>query len=299
MSLHLAVTGRHGQVARSLIARAAQEDVVIVPLARPDFDLSRPKSFMDAVRAARPDAIVSAAAYTAVDRAESEPELAEAVNGRAPGELGRVAAALNVPILHLSTDYVFSGDKPEPYVETDATGPINVYGHSKLHGERALAAASDNHVILRTSWVFSPEGRNFVNAMLALAQTRDALDVVADQRGCPTSADEIARALIAVARRVIADPAPELRGVFHMAGGAETNWAAFAEAVFDGARRRGWPAAAVRPTRSSAWPSPARRPMNSRLDSARLRSNFGVSLDPWPVSLDKHLNRLVELRQRT
>lgn len=298
MTLRLLVTGREGQVARAHMARGQTDGVEIIPVSRPHFDLLRIESFDEVIRAVRPDAIVSAAAYTAVDRAESEPELAEAVNGHAPGELGKAAAKMNIPVIHLSTDYVFSGEKSGLYIEEDATGPVNVYGRTKLHGEQALAHSTDNHVILRTSWVYSPYGRNFVKTMLALAGNRDVLNVVSDQWGCPTSADEIARIVIAVARRLQEDESRHLRGVFHMAGRGEgTSWAGFAEAIFERSRALGGPVAHVHPVLTASWPTPAQRPKNSRLDCGRLLQHYGLSLDPWRRSLDKCLDKVINSKE--
>ena len=298
MTFRLLVTGREGQVARTLVARGQTDGVEIISVARPQFDLLRNERFDDIIQAVRPDAIVSAAAYTSVDLAESEPELAEAMNGRAPGELGKAAAKMGIPVIHLSTDYVFSGDKAAPYVESDATGPLNVYGRTKLEGERMLALSTSNYVILRTSWVYSPHGRNFVKTMLSLADDRDVLNVVSDQWGCPTSADDIARIVIAVARRLREDESPHLRGVFHMAGRGEgTSWAGFAEAIFERSRVRGGPAALVNPVLSSSWPTPAQRPKNSRLDCGRLLQHYGLSLDLWRRSLDKCLDKVINSKE--
>lgn len=289
--LRILVTGKEGQVVTALKAVSADHDILTV--GRPEVDLAQPDSLYEAVMAAKPDVIISAAAYTAVDKAESEPELAEAINATAPGVLARAAKALNVPILHISTDYVFSGDKTDVYVETDDTGPVSVYGRTKLGGEANVAAETENHVILRTAWVYSPYGNNFVKTMLRLSETRDSLSVVADQHGCPTSALEIARALLLIAERVAVDADPRLRGVFHLTAQGEATWAQFAEAIFAGQAARGGKSVTVTPIPTSAYPTPARRPANSRLSGARLQAAYGVQLAPWQDSLDACLDILL------
>ena len=193
--MRIVVTGREGQVARSLSEIGPGRGHEIVPLGRPTLDLLDPATIGPAIRAARPDAVINAGAYTAVDRAETEPEIAEAVNGRGAGVVAEVARDLGVPILQVSTDYVFDGTKPTPYVENDPTGPLGAYGRSKLLGEHLVAEANPRHAILRTAWVYAPFGANFVRTMLRLAATRDEVGVVADQLGCPTSALDIAATL--------------------------------------------------------------------------------------------------------
>jgi len=291
--MRILVTGTNGQVDTSLQALAGTlPDIELIRIGLPGADLSRPQTLAAHVLAVRPDVIVSSAAYTAVDKAESEPELAQVVNGDGPGELARLAAQLNVPILHLSTDYVFAGDKATPYTEEDKPAPASVYGRTKLSGEAQIAAATPNHVILRTAWVYSPYGNNFVKTMLRLGETRDEINVVADQQGCPTYAPQIARGLIHVARRVTADADPALRGVFNLTGQGETSWAGFAEAIFAGAAARGGKAVRVNPIPSSQYPTPAKRPGNSRLSGAKLQAVYGLELDPWRTSLGQCLDAL-------
>lgn len=292
--MRVLVTGKEGQVVTALQALAdAEPDVELIRIGLPEADLSRPETLDALVREAQPDVIISSAAYTAVDKAESEPELAGRINGDGPGRLARLAAELSVPILHLSTDYVFGGDKDGPYTEEDPTGPVSVYGATKLKGEEQICAATPNHVILRTAWVYSPYGNNFVKTMLRLAETRDEVNVVADQHGCPTYAPEIARALLAVAHRITADRDSALRGIFHLTGQGETTWAGFAQAIFAGAAVRGRKTARVNPIPTSAYPTPAKRPVNSRLASEKLHRIYYLRLDPWQASLDACLNVLV------
>ena len=266
MTLRIAVTGWTGQVVCAMLERVPV-GVEVIAIRRPDLDLAIPKTVAPALRAARPDVIVNAAAYTAVDQAESEPDLAMRVNGQAAGEAARAAAALGIPVIQLSTDYVFDGALDRPYREDDATGPISAYGASKLAGERAVAAATDNHAILRTAWIYSPFGKNFAKTMLRLAETRDEVGVVADQAGSPTSALDIADAIFTVARNLTAqtDDA-RLRGVFHMSAAGEAVWAEVAEAIFTERERLGGKPVAVKRIATADYPTPARRPANSRLD---------------------------------
>lgn len=291
--MRIIVTGAEGQVARAL--RAAQAPgFEIIALARPDLDLTAPERVDAALRAAAPDIVVNAAAFTAVDRAESEKAEAFAVNARGAGAVARAAAALGAPVIQLSTDYVFDGAKNCPYLESDAPAPINVYGASKLAGELEVAAATPNHVILRLSWVYSAEGTNFVRTMLRLAREREEIPVVCDQTGAPCYAGAIAEAIVRIsANLAVAPEAEALRGVFHFAPQGETHWAGFAEAIFVGAAARGGPRARVRPISSADYPTAAKRPANSRLDAAKLAAAHGVRAPHWRHSLDQCLDRLI------
>ncbi len=290
--LRIAVTGLTGQVVSALIERAPRE-VELIALGRPQLDLSMRDAVLATLRAARCDVIVNAAAYTAVDRAESEPDLAMRVNGEGAGYVAEVAAELGAPLLHLSTDYVFDGTLDRPWREDDPTGPTGAYGRSKLAGEQAIAAIHANHAILRTAWVYSPFGANFVKTMLRLGETRSEIGVVADQTGNPTSALDIADALIAIATRLRADPSPALRGVFHMTGAGAATWADFAEAIFAEAERRGRPPIKVRRIATADYPTPAKRPANSRLDNEKLSRAYGLALPHWRTSLTTCLDRLI------
>lgn len=293
--MRIAVTGLAGQVVQSLIERGVAAGHVIVPVGRPALDLAAgdAAAIHAALAAARPDAIVSAAAYTAVDKAESEPDLAHAVNAEGAGHVAAAAAALGVPLVHLSTDYVFSGEGTRAWREDDPTGPKGVYGASKLAGERAVLAACPDSAVLRTAWVYSPFGANFVKTMLRLAEARDEVSVVADQHGNPTSALDIADGVIRVAENLARSPDPALRGLFHMTGSGETSWAGLAEAVFAASAARGGASARVRPIPTSEYPTPAARPANSRLDCARLESIHGLRLPEWQASLATVIKRLV------
>lgn len=283
--MRIAVTGREGQVARSLLA-TAPSGIEVIAIGRPELDLANPASVLPALAAAQPDVIVSAAAYTAVDKAESEPDSAFAVNAAGAGAVSEAAAKLGIPVIHLSTDYVFSGEKLAPYVETDPTGPISVYGSTKLEGELRVAAGNADHVILRTAWVYSPFGANFVKTMLRLAETRDELRVVADQRGCPTAALDIADAILAIAARLKADADPALRGTFHLTGTGEASWADFATEIFAQSRAIGGNSAVVTPITTAEYPTPARRPANSRLSGDKLAATYGIRLPGWKSSTE-------------
>ena len=293
--MRLLVTGREGQVARSLVESAVRANIDLVALGRPDLDLAGPqRAIVAAIEAARPDAIVSAAAYTQVDKAESEIETAFAVNEHGAEAVARAASRLGVPLVHLSTDYVFDGTKADPYVEDDPTHPAGVYGASKLAGEKAVLAEHANCAVLRTAWVYSPFGANFVKTMLRLAETREDIGVVADQRGNPTSALDIADALLTVAGNLRDRREPSLRGIFHMTAAGEASWADLAEAVFDASARGGGPSARVKRISTADYPTPARRPANSRLDSSRLEHIHRVSLPNWRESLQVVVDRLVQ-----
>jgi dTDP-4-dehydrorhamnose reductase len=293
MGLRIAVTGWTGQVVRAMLERVPA-GVEVIALRRPELDLADHRTIAPALRSARPDVIVNAAAYTAVDQAESEPELAMRINGGAAGEAAHAAAALGIPVIQLSTDYVFDGTLGRPYREDDATGPISAYGASKLAGEQAVAAATANHAVLRTAWIYSPFGKNFVKTMLRLAETRDEVGVVADQQGCPTSALDIADAIFAVARNLAERPGEvPLRGIFHMAARGEAAWADVAEAIFAERARLGGKPVAVKRIATTDYPTPARRPANSRLDSTKLAATHGVRLPQWQDSLSACVKRLL------
>jgi dTDP-4-dehydrorhamnose reductase len=281
--MRIAVTGSKGQVATSLLERAGPK-VEVVALGRPSFDLTDRSAVVGGLEAARPDVIVNAAAYTAVDKAESEEAAALRVNGEGAGHVAEAAARLNVPLLHLSTDYVFDGALDRAYREDDPTGPTGAYGRSKLAGEKFVTDRCEDSVILRTAWVYSPFGANFVRTMLRLNATRDEVGVVADQRGNPTSALDIADALIAIAARIKDDSDPMLRGVFHMTGTGEATWADFAEAIFHEAHARGRRQTRVQRIATADYPTPARRPANSRLDNEKLSRVYGLKLPEWRQS---------------
>ena len=292
--MRMLVTGIEGQVARALAERAGP-DLEVIRLGRPELDLATAGDLTDLFAGEAPEVIVNAAAHTAVDRAESEPGLAHAINAIGAGAVARAAADLRVPIIQLSTDYVFDGSGDRPLSEDDPTAPINVYGASKLAGEDEVAAVGSDHVILRTSWVHAPFGANFVRTMLRLAESRDEVAVVGDQWGRPTSALDIAAAIETIAGNLLARPGDaSMRGVFHLtASGEATTWAGFAEEIFRLSAAHRGPSARVRAITSDEWPTAARRPRWSVLDGARLAEIHGVRLPAWPVSLDRVVARLV------
>jgi dTDP-4-dehydrorhamnose reductase len=293
--VRLYVIGTEGQVARSLREAAAYNpDIVIGCGSRRDIDILRPDLVEKALEAFSPDIVVNPAAYTAVDRAESEPDLAFAVNRDGAGIVAAATARLGIPIVHLSTDYVFDGEKESRYVETDAVAPKGVYGRSKLAGEYSVAAANERHVILRTSWVYAPFGNNFVRTMLRLSADRDRLTVVDDQIGCPTFAPDIAVAIVTIARKIASDGWQKpIAGVTHLAGPDEVSWCDFARLIMKVKKKKGGRVVAVDAISTAAYPTAADRPANSRLCCDRLASIFGIRLPPLERSLEKCLERLL------
>lgn len=292
--MKLVVTGREGQVAASLLEAGHRcAGVEVIAIGRPELDLQRPDTVIDAIAAAKPDIVVSAAAYTAVDQAEDEPDLAFAVNAAGAGKVAQAAARLGVPVLHLSTDYVFDGSGAGAYVETDAPAPRSVYGASKLAGEQAVAAANPHHLILRTAWVYSPFGRNFVKTMLRLAADRDEIAVVADQWGNPTSALDVADAILHAAAMLHRNKIFDAFGIYHLAGTGETSWSGFARHILDTSRVSGGPWARVRDIATMDYPTKARRPANSRLSSAKFASVFTWNAPDWRDSTDAVVRRIL------
>ena len=280
--MKLLVFGKTGQVARELILQGGAHE--ITALGRDQADLSDLEACAALIAQSDADAVINAAAYTAVDRAEEEETLATVINGETPGAMARACAAKDIPFLHVSTDYVFDGAGEKPWVPTDPVAPQNAYGRSKLTGEQAVRAAGGNHLILRTSWVFSAHGTNFVKTMLRLSESRDQLTVVADQIGGPTAARDIAKALLAIA------PQLETRqgGTYHFAGQPSVSWADFAREIFpkSGCKTQ------VTDIPTSDYPTPAKRPLNSRMDCADLTTDFGVVIPDWRTSLDEGLRDL-------
>jgi len=292
--MRIVVTGVNGQIATSLIERGRGRADVIA-LGRPRLDLANRESVLRAIEASPCDIIVNAAAYTAVDKAEQEPGEATRINADGAAHVAEAAAIAGVPLLQLSTDYVFNGAGERPYRETDPTGPASAYGRSKLAGESRVLAAQPNCAILRTAWVYSPFGANFVRTMLRLGETREEVGVVADQHGNPTYALDIADALLAIAARLAEDASPDLRGVFHMTGQGEATWADVAEAIFAAAERHGRKPARVRRIGTLDYPTLAKRPANSRLDNGKLSRNYGVVLPEWRRSLSDCVDRLLSM----
>jgi dTDP-4-dehydrorhamnose reductase len=292
MPMRIAITGIKGQVVECLKERASGDDAVeMITLGRPTLDLAIPDTVLAALTAVKPDVIVNAAAYTAVDKAETDQAQAFAINRDGAGAAAAAAAKLGIPFIQISTDYVFSGDKPAPYVETDPTGPLGVYGHSKLAGENAVRASHGSPIILRTAWVYSPYGANFVKTMLRLARDRDRLRVVDDQIGNPTSALDIADGILRITRHL--REGVKCAGTYHMSGAGEVNWYGLARHIFSVSKSLGGPSAEIEAIPTSEFPTPARRPKNSRLDNSLFAQTFGESLPQWPKSVEACVTRLV------
>jgi dTDP-4-dehydrorhamnose reductase len=287
------VLGREGQLARSLAERAPPHGLALAFTGRPEADLADPDSLRRAVRASGAEIVVNAAAHTAVDQAEDEPEVAQALNATGPQALAEAAQAAGARLIHVSTDYVFDGSGDRPWREEDPTGPKSVYGRTKLAGENAIRAALPAHAILRTAWVYSPFGRNFVKTMLAVAQTRPSLTIVGDQIGNPTSALDIADGILTMIGCWRDDPRRGVGGTYHLAGTGSTSWAGFARAIFALSEAREGPSAEVTEIATADWPAKAPRPLNSRLDSSRFAETFGYRAPPWPESLQKVVDRLL------
>jgi dTDP-4-dehydrorhamnose reductase len=294
--MRLLITGWQGQLARSMAEAATRRpEITALSIGRPALDLCARPSILRTLADNMPDLIVNTAAYTAVDKAETEQDAAFALNRDGAGLLAEAAAARGIPIIHVSTDYVFDGSKASPYLESDPTAPLNVYGASKLAGEQVVAAANPRHVILRTAWVHSPFGQNFTKTMLRLAADRPRLTIVADQHGNPTYAPHLAEAILDIALQLCGRQASDpLFGLYHASGTGETSWAGLAAAIFEKSRALGGPAAEVAPIPASGYPTPAARPTNSRLDCGRLKSAFGVALPPWQQGVDACVTRLLQ-----
>lgn len=295
--MHILLLGKNGQVGWEL-QRALAPLGRLTALDRHSSDhcgdLARPERLAQTVRALRPDVIVNAAAYTAVDKAETERELATLVNATGVEVLAREAEALEAWLVHYSTDYVFDGSGNQPWREHDPTGPLNHYGAGKLAGEQAIARHCSRHLIFRTSWVYAARGNNFAKTMLRLGRERQELNVVSDQIGAPTAAALIADVTAHALRRARARPA--LAGLYHLAAAGETNWHGYAAFVFEQARRAGMALALSRlnPIAGSAWPTPAPRPLNSRLDCRKLEAAFDIMLPPWQQALAHTLTEILE-----
>ena len=287
--MRILVTGKYGQVGHELSRLAWPEDELI-SVGREACDLSDQQSIRDLVRRVKPEIIVNAAAYTAVDKAETERELCFAVNATAPGVLAEEAAGLNALLIHYSTDYVFNGEKAEPYVENDALDPLSVYGASKAAGEAAVAIAASRYLLLRTTWVYGAQGKNFLRTMLRLAQDRPELRVVDDQIGSPTSAGAIAAATARLVGQYARSVAQFPSGLYHMTAGGATSWCGFARAIFSVAV--GGPKPRVIAITTADYPTPAKRPRNSVLSNDNFERTFGFRLTPWQKQVAEVLDNI-------
>jgi dTDP-4-dehydrorhamnose reductase len=283
--MKILVFGHSGQVATELRALDG-DDIQITALARADADLTDPTVCATAIDAHAPDAVINAAAYTAVDKAESDAETAQMINADAPAAMARACAARDIPFVSISTDYVFSGVGNTPWAPADPTDPQSVYGRTKRDGEVAIVKAGGRYAILRTSWVVSAHGNNFVKTMLRLGAERKTLTIVADQIGGPTGAAEIAQACIKIAKTLASEP--EKSSIYHFSGAPDTSWAVFARVIFDATKIP----CAVTDIPSADYPTPAKRPLNSRMDCSATEAAFGISRPDWRVSLTHILTQL-------
>jgi dTDP-4-dehydrorhamnose reductase len=288
------VVGASGQVGRALVSLLSARGV---GLSRPCADLEHPEELLvileEQLAHHKVRAVVNAAAYTQVDKAEEERDTAMRINGEAPALLARWCAAHDIPFVHYSTDYVFPGTGTQPWTEDDNTSPLNVYGESKLAGEQGIAAAGGQYLVFRTSWVYDAVGKNFLNTMLRLGRERDKLSIVADQHGAPTYAPQLAQATLeALDRAQFEETLP--RGIYHLCNGGETTWHGFAQSIFDAARSRGWDLKVqnVEAVPSTAYPTPAKRPLNSRLSNEKASRVLATQLPHWRDGLDACLNQL-------
>jgi dTDP-4-dehydrorhamnose reductase len=290
--IRILLTGGSGQLGAAIKALDWAEGVEVCAPGRAALNLSEHDSIASYLDSSSWNMVINAAAYTAVDKAESNHDLAHAINARAPGYLADWCADHDCPILHVSTDYVFNGRKTAPYTEDDPTDPVSVYGQTKRAGEQAVLAANPRHVIMRTSWVVSPHGQNFVKTMLRLAAERTHLRIVNDQHGAPTVAADLARAVQSVALRQLTDTvAPS--GIYHCTNAGETTWFGLAQAVFRLAEPHGITGPVLEPIATAQYPTPACRPANSRLDCQKIGRDFGVTLAHWTVALEGMMQQLL------
>ncbi len=293
--MRVLVTGCEGQLVRSMIEKSSEwPGIKIVPVGRPEADLEVPGSVGRAIEAHRPDAVVNAAAFTGVDQAEDEPERAYRINADAAGEAAAAARGAGAPIVQVSTDYVFSGEQEGAYREDAPTGPTGVYGATKLAGEEQARAANPDHLIVRSAWIYSPFERNFVKSIMAAAEQRNRLTVVDDQRGSPTSALDLAGAILHLLDEWRRGSGTGLGETYHVAGSGETSWCGLARETMDCCRALDLPTATVTPIRTSDWPTRARRPRNSVLDSGKFERDFGLRLPDWRSSVGEVVTRLAE-----
>lgn len=286
--MKILVTGANGQVGHCLKEQLDESNIPFVAFTREQLDITNAAAVDQAIQDERPTIVINAAAYTAVDKAETDPENAFAINRDGSANLARASARIGAPIFHISTDYVFAGDKASPYQESDSTNPQGVYGHSKLAGEEAVIAANPKHIILRTAWVFGEHGNNFVKTMIRLGRTRDTLGIVADQQGSPTYAGDIANALITMAD--IYNNSDELPwGIYHYSGAPYTHWHEFAKHIFQQVEKAGLYESSI-PTLNAIttqdYPTPAKRPANSRLDCDKIVRTFGIEASNWQQALN-------------
>ena len=296
MSGRILITGGSGQLGNALQALAAARKLEYVAVSRPDFDFEKPETIETCFDRVESALVVNAAAYTAVDAAETHADAARAGNHTGPLRLAELCAGRGIPFIHVSTDYVFDGAKGAPYVETDPTNPTGVYGATKRDGEAAIMASGAKAIILRTAWVYAAHGKNFVRTMLNAARKTKSLRVVADQRGTPTAAPDLAAAILFIAEQIL-DEAwyDDYKGIYHATNGGETTWHGFAEKIFALAAPLGLTAPEVTPIATADWPTPARRPADSRLDCTKLLNRFGYRLPGWEAPLGPIVEKLLAM----
>ncbi len=293
MAAPILVTGRTGQLATALADAAQAHGVTVRCLERPILDIEQPASIAKVISAHSPSLVINTAAYTNVDAAEDDAAIAYRANRDGPAELARLCAAAAIPLIHISTDYVFDGRKGAPYVESDATAPQGVYGASKLAGEQAVLMLCRRAVVLRTAWLYSPVGKNFVRTMLAAAERNNMLRVVADQIGCPTSAEDLAEAVLGVAARLRDGWSDRYAGTYHAAGAGAATWHELATATFAAAAQHGRSMPKVAPISTQEWPTKAVRPPDSRLDCNKLAAVFGLRLPAWQDSVRRTVDTIL------
>ena len=290
------ITGGSGQLGDALQQLCTAQGLAFKAVSRPEFDFETPETIATCFNAAKPNLVINAAAYTAVDKAETDIAAADAGNHTGPLALAKLCETAGIPFIHVSTDYVFDGNKGAPYVETDPTNPTGIYGATKRDGEAAILATNAHAVILRTAWVYGAHGKNFARTMLGAGRKMPLLRVVADQRGTPTTAADLAAAILGAAAKIRETGwQPEYRGVFHATGADETTWYGFAKAIFAEAAKHGYAAPELQPIATADWPTPTRRPPDSRLDCAKLGRVFGVALPAWQDSLPRVIKGLLAL----
>jgi dTDP-4-dehydrorhamnose reductase len=291
------VAGKSGQVARCLSDMALRRNMAIMAMGRPEFDIEDEHRVDRVMAAVKPSAIINAAAYTAVDRAESEAELAFRINGRGAALLANAAARQGIPFVHISTDYVFGGRKHSPYLEDERPDPLSVYGASKLAGEVAVLKTYPDAIVLRTSWIYSSYGENFLRTMLRLSESQHAARIVNDQHGTPTSARDLAAGILTIVDQLCSSTGKHPSGIYHLAGDGETTRYGFAAATFASLAQRGRRIPGLRAITSAEYPTPARRPDYSALDSTKAERDFGVRLPAWQVSLEDCLDQIEMSRE--
>ncbi len=290
------ITGGSGQLGNALTTLAAEQGLDFVAVSRPVFDFERPETIETCFSQAAPAIVINAAAYTAVDAAETNRDAARAGNHTGPLRLAALCLAADIPFIHVSTDYVFDGAKGAPYLETDPTGPTGVYGATKRDGEEAILASGAKAIILRTAWVYAAHGKNFCRTMLNAARKTNALKVVADQKGTPTAAADLAAVILDIVAKIAADGwRDEYRGIYHATNSGETTWHGFATGIFEIAAPLGVPMPTVTPIATADWPTPAKRPADSRLDCGKLGRVFGLHLPEWRQTLPGIVETLVAM----